>query len=193
MGTLYKGADRQQKGVELAVQHLVELGHERIGFVASEADHPSVQERLQGFRSAIQEKNMSVNERWIVLGKGEMSAEMGTEACMTLCSLKQRPTALICGNDSIAIGLIHTARERGFRIPGDLSVVGFDDIASCALMDPPLTTVRVMKEDLGAVAMQALAGLIEGRAQPSRVIREDVELVVRGSTSHPKNNAGLVN
>ena len=104
------------------------------------------------------------------------------EACRAaLRLLDARPTAVFCDDDVLAGGVYLAARERGLRIPGDLSVVGFDDLPFARVFEPPLTTVRIDPEALGAGAFEVLLDLMEGRAAEARVL--PVELVVRGSTA----------
>ena len=103
---------------------------------------------------------------------------------LELLDAPERPTAIYCDDDLLAGGVYLAARERGLRIPGDLSVVGFDDLPFARVFDPPLTTIRIEPEALGSEAFEALAKLMAGEpAPPGRIL--PVELVIRGSTAAP--------
>jgi LacI family transcriptional regulator, repressor for deo operon, udp, cdd, tsx, nupC, and nupG len=161
------------RGTELALRHLLDLGHTRIGHLGSWLDAETFHRR----RDTIAR----------MLGDGvphETAPFNYGEACRAaLRLLDARPTAVFCDDDVLAGGVYLAARERGLRIPGDLSVVGFDDLPFARVFEPPLTTVRIDPEALGAGAFEVLLDLMEGRAAHARVL--PVELVVRGSTAAP--------
>jgi DNA-binding LacI/PurR family transcriptional regulator len=160
-----------ERGTELALRHLLDLGHTRIGHLGSWLD-------AETFR-----RRRDVVAR--MLGDGvpyETAPFDYDEACRaTLRLLEHRPTAIFCDDDVLAGGVYLAARERGLRIPADLSVVGFDDLPFARVFDPPLTTIAIDPEALGAEAFELLMDLMEGRAAAGRVL--PVELVVRGSTA----------
>jgi LacI family transcriptional regulator len=96
------------------------------------------------------------------------------------------PTAIFAANDLLALGALRAARERGVRVPADLSLVGINDIPMVALLDPPLTTARVPQREMGAIAARILINLLEHEPVQERHVRLEAELVVRGSTGAPR-------
>lgn len=163
-------------GVDLALGHLLELGHQRIGHLASSIDAETFRIR---------------RERLTAAGLGDMPRASAAfrfddarRAGLELLDAPERPTALFCDDDILAGGLYLAARERGVRIPADVSVVGFDDLAFAPVLEPPLTTVGTDPEALGARAFEVLAALMAGEPAPPGVTLA-VELVVRGSTAPP--------
>ncbi|MDP8206132.1 MAG: LacI family DNA-binding transcriptional regulator [Candidatus Electryonea clarkiae] len=175
-----------RRGIRMAVRHLLKMGHRKIAFVGGEIDHPSVKDRLNGFYEGLEEGGIKNKSEWVIFAKGEMSPSKGNSAFKDLWSVDEKPTAIICANDAMASGVINAAKEQKISIPEDLSIVGFDDVAICTLIDPQLTTIRVNKEDLGAIAIRTLADLIHKRFTQNKIIREGVEFIERQSTSPVK-------
>ncbi len=169
-------------GAYLATRHLLERGHERIGFIGGNKPHPSRMERFEGFRDALLESGLPVNEDWVALSDTRSSVELGEELFHALWDKPEKPGALVCFNDAIAMGVLHAAHAMNVKIPTELSIVGFDDVDACAHTSPPLSTVRVQKEELGMVAMRTLHDLIAGREKAMVSTRIGVELVIRQST-----------
>ncbi len=174
----------QQMGAELAVDHLAQLGHKDILHVAGPLDWLDARTRERAFAARV--KQWGLVERPIVVG--DWSADFSYDFVM---SMRRAPeyTAIFAANDSLALGLLHGFHDRGFSVPHDISVVGFDDMAGAAHFIPPLTTVR---QDFGAVARKAvdvLKAAAEGSDIPQRS-KIGVELVVRGSTSVPRDSVG---
>jgi DNA-binding LacI/PurR family transcriptional regulator len=164
-------------GARAAVQHLLDLGHERIGHVASEVEAHTFRLRLDAFEALIGPTDLRVLSAFTL--------DAAREAVLPLLDRPDRPTAVFCDDDILAAGTYLAARERGLAVPGDLSVVGFDDLALARLLDPPLTTVAADAEALGGAAFEALLTLLKGDAPPhERVL--PVELVERGSTAPPR-------
>ena len=161
-------------GTELAVRHLIDLGHTRIGHLGSWLDAETFRRRIDAMAA--------------LLGDDvpyETAPFDYQEACTAALRLLDASlTAIFCEDDVLAGGVYLAARERGLRIPEDLSVVGFDDLPFARVFDPPLTTVAIDPEALGAGAFEVLLDLIEGRPAASRVL--PVELVVRDSTASPR-------
>jgi LacI family transcriptional regulator len=114
--------------------------------------------------------------------------ESGERAFERLLERGELPTALVCSNDAMAIGVLKNAASHGISVPENLSVVGFDDVTEGCMITPPLTTIRVAKEDLGGMAIQNLVDVLgNGRPRLSE-IRVGVELVARSSTAIPRSN-----
>lgn len=129
-----------REGVRDATRYLIGLGHRRIALVAGPAGFRSASERRLGFEDALAEAGIDL-PRWMI-GEGDYRFESGQIVAERLLELTHRPTAILACNDEMAGGVVHAARLRGLDVPGDLSVVGFDDTPIAAQMWPPLTTVR---------------------------------------------------
>jgi DNA-binding LacI/PurR family transcriptional regulator len=112
----------------------------------------------------------------------------GEEAMRKLMSMRQPPTAVFAASDMLAVGALAAAREKGFRVPEDVSVAGFDDIDFAAFSNPPLTTVRVPASQMGKMAVEMLLEMIEGNSGEVRQITLDTELIVRGSCRRLEKN-----
>ncbi len=179
-----------QSGARAAVNHLIERGHEHIAMLGAEMDHPGLRSRLEGYRLALAESNISGLPEWIITtDSATPTYKTGTELAERLLELEPRPTAVFCVNDAMALGVLEKARQRGVRVPDDLAVAGFDDVPGAASALPTLTTVRVFKEQLGELALRTLANLISGEdgqsrsyARSSHAVNVTTELVVRDST-----------
>ena len=143
-----------EHGVNEAVDHLAALGHRRLGFVAGPSHLWSSQLRRRVFIDALRRHAIPVEERF--LGQGNHKVQGGLTAMAELLQLDQRPTAVIGSNDLTAIGMIRGIHRAGLSVPGDISVVGFDDIWLAQYNDPPLTTARLSREELGQQAFHAL-------------------------------------
>lgn len=165
------------QGIGNAVDHLVGLGHERIGFVAGPPDNLDAVERLRGFRDAVKRHNLRVAPE-----AGDAFVESaGYMATRHLLSLSQRPTAIICASDLAALGAIKAARDFGVSVPRGLSVVGFGDFSVADYMIPGLTTVRQGRIALGRAAAEALIDLAQGTNVEDVVLSAD--LIIRESTA----------
>ncbi|HYO97080.1 MAG TPA: LacI family DNA-binding transcriptional regulator, partial [Polyangiaceae bacterium] len=177
-----------RKGAELAVKHLADLGHTQIGFLRAGADRPSIAERSEAFRAALLARGLPFSQRRNVFDGAALSFHAGYEQARRVLSARSELTALFCANDEMAAGALRAAREVGRSVPGQLSVVGFDDVIMSNYVDPPLTTVGCNKEGMGRLAMARLlarveAGAPEGRGQEAPRHLLPVELVVRRSTA----------
>jgi LacI family transcriptional regulator, repressor for deo operon, udp, cdd, tsx, nupC, and nupG len=168
------------EGAKAAVQYLLSLGHRRIAAVLGAQDAPSNQERLQGFRQAMEEVGLQVEPQLMVAG--DYSTESGMAAMEKLLKLRQRPTAVFCFNDDMAIGAMNVLHHYGFSIPEDMSVMGFDDIRYAGLMRPALTTIHQPLEDIGRAAMQLLLQQLKGQQPENKQVELPFQLVIRQST-----------
>ncbi len=170
------------EGGYLAGQHLISLGHTRIGCIARPVDLSHAQDRINGCLTALQEAGLPHKKSWIA--RGGYTMENGRKAMETLLGLEDPPTAVFCYNDMMAIGALKAAREMGFRVPEDISVVGFDDIAEASFTSPALTTINQAKFDMGQQGMKLLLSLINEQPMEALEIVSplDVELVIREST-----------
>ena len=171
-----------QAGSDAALGHLLELGHRRIGHVASAIAGATFVIREERWRAALRSAGVEPSEE--LRASADFDLGQAMEATLRLLDGPEPPTALFCDDDVLAGGAYLAARERGLRIPGDVSIVGFDDVDYARLLEPPLTTVRADAERLGAAAFEALAATIAGEDPGPNEI-QPVELIVRGSTGPP--------
>jgi DNA-binding LacI/PurR family transcriptional regulator len=164
------------------IDYLIGLGHRRIGMIAGKfAVSERALVRWQAYRQCLQDHDI-VYDAKLVLEKG-YSFSAGKEAVDHLLSLSLLPTAIFCGNDILAIGAMFRAKERGMKIPADLSVVGFDDMEISAFYDPPLTTVAVPAYEMGKMAAKILIETILGESKTPQQYVLEADLIVRGSTA----------
>jgi DNA-binding LacI/PurR family transcriptional regulator len=179
-GGLFSGALVDQKlGARLAVSHLIDLGHRRIGHVSGPQDWVDGRSRAEGWGERLREAGLPDD----VLIEGDWSAGSGYRIGRQLAA-ERTVTALFVGNDQMALGLLRAFNEAGVRVPDDVSVVGFDDQPESGYFTPPLTTVRQDFEELGRRCMNVMLGALEGGGGAGTIVVEP-ELVVRSSTSAP--------
>jgi LacI family transcriptional regulator len=171
-----------RRGGEMAAEHLLDLGHTRLAMVQAAADRPSIAERAQGFRAALEARGIAFAPRTHLIDCAHITFESAYERVLGLLRQNRELTALFCANDEMAAGAIRAAHEAGLDVPGDLSVIGFDDIIMSSYTDPPLTTVGVDKEQLGRRAMARLLDLVEGKDGKCRRETVPVGIVLRKST-----------
>ncbi|MFC4062431.1 LacI family DNA-binding transcriptional regulator [Planomonospora corallina] len=163
----------------LAVQHLVDLGHERIGLAVGPGRFVPVIRKIEGYRRAMAQL-LGLTEVDDLISHSLFSVEGGQAAAVRL--LEQGCTGIVCASDLMALGAIRACRDRGLSVPGDVSVVGFDDSPLIAFTDPPLTTVRQPVQAMVTAAVHTLLEAVAGTpAQHSELIFQP-ELIVRGST-----------
>ncbi len=167
-------------GAAAAFGHLLELGHRRIGHLAASFDSPTFHLREAARRRVLGEAGLDPDD--LPRATTALAIDSACDAAGPL--LDERPTGVFCDDDLLAAGLYMAARERGLRIPRDLSVVGFDDMDFAPALEPPLTTVALDPEKMGAIAFELLEAQMAGRRSRRRVILP-AELLVRGSTAAP--------
>jgi DNA-binding LacI/PurR family transcriptional regulator len=171
-------------------EYLIQLNHQRIGLILGPYTKVRrAKRRLEGYRAALSDNGLKFDPR-IVIEKHPTLQE-GKEAMQRLLSMRHPPTGVFAASDMLALGALAAAREKGFRVPEDISVAGFDDIDFAAFSDPPLTTVRVPASQMGEMAVEVLMGMIEGNPEEVRQISLETELVVRGSCRRLERNRGV--
>ncbi|HEY4388799.1 MAG TPA: LacI family DNA-binding transcriptional regulator [Ktedonobacteraceae bacterium] len=171
-------------GAQLAVQHLLQLGHRAIGYLGSHSRPRSNQQRLSGFQKALAEAGITCDDRWVVLAPHEeASSEEDLTVGQDMASrlLDTGVTAIFCYNDMIAIGVLAACRKRGLTVPEDMSVVGFDDVNVASYIEPQLTTICQPKVQLGQLAMQVMQDLLSNRPGQNHTLSP--HLIVRSSTA----------
>jgi LacI family transcriptional regulator len=165
------------------VAHLADLGHKRIAHIAGPLSTTTGSERAAGYRDALRAHGLFADAA-LMAEAAAYSEDAGYAAARLL--LEVAPTAIFAANDLLALGALRAARERGVRVPADLSLVGINDIPMVGLLDPPLTTARVPQREMGAIAARMLIALLEHEPVARRHVLLDTELVVRGSTGAPR-------
>ena len=153
-----------QEGALAAMSYLTDLGHRRIGHIAGEMKLISANQRLQGYKDGLAVAGIPLNEDLIEMG--DYTTETAVICARKLLSLPERPTAIFAANDVSAIGVYQAARELGLQIPGDLSVIGFDNLREAAQLNPPLTTIDQSLEKMGIIATEMLVELVKGKSLP---------------------------
>jgi DNA-binding LacI/PurR family transcriptional regulator len=172
------------KGIRLATEHLLALGHRRIAHIMGDANQPSVPERRDGFCRTLADHGIEPPSEYLV--PCAYNGRMGAEAARRLLQLPNPPTAIVAGNDTLALASIEAATELGLRVPEELSVVGFDDIPTSAMVTPALTTVRQPLAEIGERATRMLIARLEGTDAVSSSSRAEPQLVVRDTTAPPR-------
>ncbi|MDZ4364270.1 LacI family DNA-binding transcriptional regulator [Brevundimonas sp.] len=173
------------RGAAQAARYLAELGHRRVAFISGPDSFRSSHERGQGFREGLAEHGLRLDDAYV--RKGAYTFESGAEAAAELLALPEPPTAIFAGNDEMAIGVMKAARDRGLDVPGDLSIVGFDDLPMASRVWPNLTTVRLPIRDMGRMAAEKLTANLRG-LDPATLVQPPVDpsLVVRDSAAPPR-------
>jgi LacI family transcriptional regulator len=166
-------------GARLAVRHLHGLGHRRIATIAGPRESKPGADRLLGFRAELHALGLEGRAEYEQLG--DWYSESGEAAMRAFLALDHPPTAVFAAADLMAVGAIKVAQEAGMSVPGDLAVVGFDDIQMASFLNPSLTTIRQDKVGLGLAAARALLEQIEHPDLTPPVLTLPVELVVRAS------------
>jgi LacI family transcriptional regulator len=168
------------EGAAMAVRHLVKLGHKRIATITGLINTCPGRDRLRGYREEIQRQGLAYRDDYVVYG--DYYVESGEEGMSRLLALPEPPTAVFAAADLMAAGAMRPIAQAGLEVPGDVALVGFDDILLAGYTQPPLTTLRQDKQGLGAAAGEALVERLNGDGDAQAAITLPVELVVRGST-----------
>lgn len=166
-------------------RHLVHLGHRNICVISGRtSDNDRTTKRLEGIRTELRSHGIELDESMVI--ERSYTIGNGREACAALLSrVRPRPTAIVCGNDVLAIGAIDECTARGLRIPEDISIVGFDNFELSKHCHPPLTTLDVPAEDMGSKAASYILDRLDGK-DVSPYSSVDVQLILRESTAPPK-------
>jgi DNA-binding LacI/PurR family transcriptional regulator len=170
------------------IEHLIRLGHRRIGVIGAEQRLGAFDRRMRGFHHALHAHGLYADPE--LIAAGDMSVESGYRAAAQLLERSERPTAIWALNDRMALGAIQYAREHGLRVPEDLSVAGFDDIPAAALSMPQLTTIRLPSYREGHEATDLLFQMMDGLDVPREVL-VPTDVIIRESTGPaPKGGDG---
>ena len=175
------GVDERAAG-QVATQHLLDLGHERIGFVAGPNHFRPTRDKAAGRELALTAAGIAPNG---LVAHADFGVEGGRAAMRTLLGKTDRPTGVICSSDLMAIGALREATAAGLRVPDDISIIGFDGIEAVSWTDPPLTTVEQPILDIARTAVATLRGLISGQSGAMPDVQYRPRLKLGGSTAAP--------
>jgi DNA-binding LacI/PurR family transcriptional regulator len=167
-GYVYSVSIDDLAGGQLAGRFLLSLGHRHIAYIAGPTSAQSSAERLEGCRRALRECGLDLSDRWVTPGDGRTHG--GQTGASLLLQQFPRPTAIFCYNDMTAIGALRAIKSAGLDVPGDVSLIGYDDIAFAAFVDPPLTTVAQDKRTLGRRAMKLTLDLLDGEEGAGSIV-----------------------
>lgn len=171
-----------ERGAYEAVRHLIELGHRRIGHISNAPfAYAASQQRAAGYRKALAEAKIAFDAT--LVQQGDFTDESGYAPMEALLDLDAPPTAVFIGSDTVALGALDAARQRGVCVPDDLSVIGFDNLPVGKYVQPPLTTVHLPALELGRQAGNLVLSLIRGEHLPHLKVSLPTRLIVRGSTA----------
>ncbi len=172
-------------GTGLAVEHLAGLGHTRLAHIAGPLELSTGLDRHDGFHDTMRAKGLEVDPELVVVSAAFTEAD-GARACRELLDRDHAPTAIVAGNDLIALGCYDVFDERGIECPGEISVTGFNDMPFADRFSPPLTTIRIPHYAIGSAAAELMLEMLsDGAEEEVRQVRLAPELVVRGSTAAP--------
>lgn len=166
-------------GARAATEHLIGLGHRRIAYVTAHKNVSTVRDRLAGYQAALAAADLSVDQP---LARAEITIADAAAATAALLERPQRPTAILAYNDLMAVGVLSALTEAGLKVPGDVALVGYDDIAYAPYLRVPLTTVRQQTERMGETAARLLLDRVGGAEMPPRRVVLAPELIVRTSS-----------
>lgn len=168
-------------GACLAVNHLLQMGHRRIGYIGATDRRLTNLKRLRGYRQSLEQAQIEIDPSWIINPEATddlQRGQIGLEHC-----LKAGVTAIFCYNDQIAISVLNGCYHKGIAVPQQLSIVGFDDVRPASYVNPPLTTVRQPLQKMGRTAMRMVLDLIDKKSVPSEML--ECNLVRRASVARP--------
>lgn len=174
------------KGIERVVHYLLELGHRRMAFISHHRSLGPLSVRERAFRETVQNYSASID--WKIAASAD-GLEGGRQAAREILASGFAPTAIICVNDFMAMGVLHELREAGLQVPRDVSVTGFDNIRLSEICYPPLTTLHIPREHIGQLMFQTLIESSPTAEACGRRIALDPEFVLRGSTGPARNGA----
>lgn len=175
-----------RRGARDVAAHVVGLGHERFACIAGPTALWTAEQRLAGYREALALGGLDPDNMDVLIGDYRMDSGFKLAQQVLDVPAHKRPTALLCANDMMAIGALEYCRASGINVPGDVSVVGFDDVPMAPLLSPRLTTVRQPAREMGMHAADLLLDLIRGDLKPDLPKSFPVEMVVRESAAAPR-------
>jgi DNA-binding LacI/PurR family transcriptional regulator len=185
----YVDNDNFKAGKEVT-EHLIQLGHDRIGFIGGNLDLVVTVERLLGYEKALRNSGISLIDEYIV--NDEFLRESGQDAVKVLLSLEKPPTAMVVADDLMALGVLNKLDELGISVPDDISIVSFNNVLIAEMARPPLTSVDINIFDLGYQATKSLIQKIENPGEPIKRIIVPFKIVPRFSCGQPKDHKQIM-
>lgn len=185
----YVDNDNFKAGKEVT-EHLIQLGHDKIGFIGGNLDLVVTVERLLGYEKALRNSGISLIDEYIV--NDEFLRESGQDAVKVLLSLEKPPTAMVVADDLMALGVLNKLDELGISVPDDISIVSFNNVLIAEMARPPLTSVDINIFDLGYQATKSLIQKIENPGEPIKRIIVPFKIVPRFSCGQPKDNKQIM-
>jgi len=176
------------EGIKQAIKHLYDLGHCHIGFINGRG-HPDYEDRLEAYKSCLKQLGIPYHKQ--LLKTIDFVSDNGYKATRELLKNNTSPTAILCSGDGIALAAIRAIKEKGLKVPKDISVVGFDDSSLAQEIDPPLTTVRIFKEKIGEMAVKLLLDTISQPDHGPVRMTIPAKLIVRKSCCSPNSSTHL--
>jgi LacI family transcriptional regulator len=174
--------DNLQGGL-MATNHLIELGHTNIAFIGADIEHPSLSDRLKGYKQSLENAKIPIKNNLIITDAKYPDRVNGYNSIKNLLLKNKNVTAVFACNDAMAIGVLNYLNDKGYKVPKDISLIGFDDVEADLMLNPPLTTIRVPKIEMGVEALKLLVNTMKNKKSLSNKILVPVELIVRKSTS----------
>jgi LacI family transcriptional regulator len=175
-----------RSGAGLVIQHFLDNGHKKIGFIGGDIRHPSIHERFTEYQNVLLAAGISPSEQWCDIEQLNTTQANGYEGAKKIFNGNDNtPTAIFAANDAMAIGCMQYLKENGFKIPQDIAIAGFDNIEAGLHVEPCLTTVNVHREEMGALAVRRIVEMVKEKSGVVTKTITPVELVVRDSSSIP--------
>lgn len=169
-----------------ATEHLIDMGHTNIGFIGGDIEHPSINRRLHGYKMALYNAGIEFDESRVDASESNTDRVNGYSAVKKLMKNKSDITAIFACNDAMAIGAIRGLNEMGKKVPDDISIIGFDDVEADLMIDPPLSTIRVPKYEIGIEAMRLIVEVVTKKSVSNKKVLVPVELIKRKSVKRKK-------
>lgn len=174
-------------GARKMVTHFIELGHRKIAFLGGPLSHTSLEERFIGYQQALKQAGIKEDNNLIHYCEPTFNIEDGYNKILKIFeSINEKPTAIFTANDMLALGAMKALKDLNYRIPEDISIAGFDDIQMAAHTSPPLTTVKIYKNEMGVLAGKRLDELINNKNPKAIKLIVSVDVVIRETTAKPK-------
>jgi len=178
--------DNISGGVQ-AVHHLIELGHKNIAFIAADIKHPSIRDRFQGYKIALERAGINFNSTYTITDEIYPARENGYNAAKRILNKNKKITAIFTCNDAMAIGVMQYLKDNNIKVPEDISLIGFDDVEADLSLDPSLSTISVPKLEMGIEAFRLMKDILRNKVKSPKKILVPTELVIRKSTGNVKS------
>lgn len=166
-----------------ATQHLIDYGHKNIAFIGGDIHHPSIKDRFQGYKTAMDEAHLKYNSTTYIIDEQNPDRQNGYKAAKKLFNKNKDITAIFACNDAMAIGVMQYLKDKDYKIPGDVSLIGFDNVEADLSLDPPLSTIGVAKTEMGIEAINLMNEILKENKKTNKKVLVPIELISRESTA----------